>query len=40
MCNNTELEVFDRKLSIGVPLPEKCIPSCCDLDLWPFDLKM
>jgi len=32
--------VVGGKPLIGMPPPEKCIWSHCDLDLWPFDLKI
>jgi len=40
MQRNSELDVFSREPSIGMLLPEKCNWSQCDLDLWPFDLKI
>ena len=32
--------VFGGELSISLPPLEKYIWSCCDLDFWPFDLKI
>jgi len=32
--------MVEGKQLIAIPPPEKCICSCCDLDLWHFDLKL